>query len=308
MVQAGIIYHCEGAGHAMRMLAIAERLKDKDIDVKMTGGGPGEKFLEMRGLSDYTPTVTDMRGKFTDSTFKALFYMLSEPIDRLKDLRYWIREEDPEVVVTDDVLGLIAAFLEGKKFYTVTHVSKDVPESTLEGWLTWAVNKLTARKNEEMFYCTIWDGMKPDGAKQAGPLAPKGNEKEEIDFDILFVPTKAYEMQEDILEDLEEYDVKVVGSENWETQPSLQPYISEADAIICAGYSTMMEASVAGTPCIMLPQTSEQEGVANILENYDGFARYSGEIERDLSDLNDPEPKDNGAEEIASVLARDLRN
>lgn len=308
MVQAGIIYHCEGAGHAMRMLAIAERLKDKDIDVIMTGGGPGEKFLEMRGLSDYTPTVTDMRGKFTDNTFKALFYMLSEPIDRLKDLRCWIREEDPEVIVTDDVLGLIAAFLEGKKFYTVTHVSKDVPESTLEGWLTWAVNKLTARKNEEMFYCTVWDGMKPDGAKQVGPLAPKGNEKQEIDFDILFVPTKAYEMQEDILEDLEDYDVKVVGSENWKTQPSLQPYISEADAIICAGYSTMMEASVAGTPCIMLPQTSEQKGVADILENYDGFARYSGEIEKDLSDLNHPEPKENGAQEIASVLARDLRN
>ncbi len=305
MAEVGIIYHCEGAGHAMRMLAIAERLDDKGVDIEMTGGGPGERFLEMRDLSDYTPTVTNMRGRFEKNKFKALFYIFSDPLDRLRDLRHWIREENPDVLVTDDVLGLIAAFLEDKKFYTVTHVSRDVPESTLEGWMTWAVNKLVSRKNEEMFYCTIWDGLKPEGAKQVGPLAPKGSERQDLDFDILFVPTKASEMEEEITEELEGYDVKMVGSEDWETQRSLQPFISEADVVICAGYSTMMEAAVAGTSCIMIPQTSEQNGIADILSDYEGFKTYSGDLEKDISSVGEPQQRPNGAETIASFLAEE---
>lgn len=304
--QVGIIYNCEGSGHAMRMLAVAQRLEDRDIGYEMTGGGPGEKFLEMRGLSEHSPHVTDMRTRLEQNILKAGLYIFSDPIKRIQDLRNWIRTNEHEVIITDDPSGLIAAYLEGKKFYTVSHVSSQVPKDRVESWATWFINKLVIPRNEEFFYPAIWEDLTPEKATRVGPLAPRGEEKD-LDFDILVVPTQAAEMDEGFIEALkQDYSVEVVGSSDWELQPSLQPYIEEADTVVCAGYSTMMEASVAGTPVVMMPQTSEQRGVAELLEDYIGFRMYSGDILRDVEKIEVPEPRENGAEQIAESISDDL--
>ncbi|AOV94705.1 hypothetical protein AQV86_02150 [Nanohaloarchaea archaeon SG9] len=303
----GIIYNCEGSGHAMRMLAIAQRLEEKNIQFKMTGGGPGEKFLEMRGLSSYKPRVTDMRTRIEQNILKAGLYTFTDPIKRIKDLRKWIRKEEHDAVITDDPSGLIAAYLEGKKFYTVSHVTHQVPEDRFESWATWIINRLVIPRNEEFFYPVIWEGLSPEEATCVGPLAPKGEEMD-LEFDILVVPTEAAEMEERFIKELkQDYEVKVVGSDEWELQPSLQPFISEADVVICAGYSTMMEASVAGTSVVMMPQTSEQKGVAKLLKDHDGFKMYSGDIMEDVEEVERPEPRENGADQIAEMVSQDLR-
>jgi len=305
--KVGIIYNCEGSGHAMRMLAVAQRLEEKDIEFEMTGGGPGEKFLEMRGLSQYKPRVTDMRSRIEQNILKAGLYTFTEPVKRIKDLRKWIRKEEHDAIITDDPSGLIAAYLEEKKFYTVSHVTYQVPEDRFESWATWIINRLVMPRNEEFFYPAIWEGLTPEQATRVGPLAPKGEEMD-LDFDILVVPTEAADMEEGFIEELkEDYSVEVVGSDDWELQPSLQPFISEADVVVCAGYSTMMEASVAGTSVVMMPQTSEQRGVANLLEDYDGFRMYSGDILEDVEEVERPEPRENGADQIAEMVSEGLK-
>ncbi len=62
------------------------------------------------------------------------------------------------------------------------------------------------------------------------------------------------------------YDVVNVAEDDWEAVPSLLPYIRGADCVVCSGYSTIMDAAVAGTPCVIHPATDEQAAVADWIQ------------------------------------------
>lgn len=102
-----------------------------------------------------------------------------------------------------------------------------------------------------------------------------------------------------------------MGGDDWEPVPSLQPYVAAAEVVLCAGYSTIMEAAVAGRPCVVYPVTDEQRGVARVLERtaVPGFrVESSDERVRDAiaNPPPAPEPLDNGAPAVARAVLADL--
>lgn len=306
--KAAVIHHCEGSGHAMKMLAVAQKLEDKEIEVEITGGGAGEKFLELNDRETYSPSTIHYTNKYYEQgLLSALKHLATSVGSRVRELKSWLREEDPDVVITDDPLIPLICMYEGLDYYIVSHWSWKMPENRLEKAVTWAVNKISTLKVSRFFYPAVWEGFEPRGADRIGPVAPEEGE-EELDFDILVVPTKMKDRTDEFVNELEEYDLEVVGSDSWEIKPSLQPYIEEADVVICGGYSTVMEASVAGTSCVIVPYTSEQKGIANILDRYRGYRKYTGDIREDISQVEDLEPKKNGAERAAELVSRDLEN
>lgn len=306
--KAAVMHHCEGSGHAMKMLAIAQKLEEEGVEVEITGGGKGEKFLELNGREPFSPATIHYTSKYyEEGLISALRHLSTALTSRVGDLRGWLRRENPDVVVTDDPLVPFICMYEGLDYYIVSHWSWKMPEDNLEKAVTWVVNRLSTLRSSGFFYPAVWEGLEPKGADSVGPIAPEGEEKD-LDFDILVVPTKMKDRTDEFVEQLEDYDLEVVGSEDWEIQPSLQPYLEEADVVICGGYSTIMEASVAGTPCVIVPYTSEQYGISDILEEYRGYRKYSGDIVEDISQVEDLEPKRNGAEEIARAVAEDLED
>jgi UDP:flavonoid glycosyltransferase YjiC (YdhE family) len=305
----GVIhYGGDGAGHAMRMLAVAQKAEEKGFDVEITGGGPGRKFLRMNGRSEFSPRNIHFVKDLHEENFAvAMKNMPLSAYGRIKDLRSWIRDSEIDVLVVDDSLAAIAAILERKKFYFLSHWTWQLPGTVTEKASTFIFHRTVLGFCEDFFCPAMWK-EKPPGATRVGPLAPEGETREIEDFDVLVVPSAVQDVTGEIVEELEEngYSVRKVGSENWEPKPSLQPYIKKADLIVCSGYSTVMEASVAGTPCVILPTTSEQRGVMDRLEEYEGFRRFSGDIIEDLEKISKPEKYENGAEEIAEKLFEDL--
>ena len=101
-------------------------------------------------------------------------------------------------------------------------------------------------------------------------------------------------------------EVTLVGGEDWEPVVSMLPTLRAADLVLCPGYSTVMEAAVAGTPCLIYPFTSEQRGVARLASRATGFRTVTSpaEVARAARDPPDAPVHENGAETVAaSVLS-----
>jgi UDP:flavonoid glycosyltransferase YjiC (YdhE family) len=309
MSSVGVIYNCEGSGHAMRMLSIAQRLEGREVDCKLAGGGPSQEFLEANNVSSYTPETTDMRslvdGRLTQNSISTL----KDPLDRVKHLMSWIEENDFDCIISDDPCGLLAARAKKIDFYVVSHVSKDIPVSRIESIATFLLNAAFIKEAEEFFYPSLWQCPDSDRLTKVGPLAPEYKGEAEGEFEILVVPSAISDNTETICKTLQEdgYTVKKVGGEDWSPKPSLRPYIRKASTVVCSGYSTVMEASVERTPCILNPVTSEQKGVSKKLEGIRGFREHSGSLSREISELQTPREYRNGAIDIADAVIRDLR-
>jgi hypothetical protein len=302
---AGVVhYGGDGAGHAMRMLAVAEKLEEKDFRVKITGGGPGQKFLRINGRSNFSPTNIHFEKNLHERNI--VYAMLKLPLPafkRVKDIMEWIEGEDIDFLVLDDPIAAIAAFLKRKDFYFLSHWTWRLPESWIDKVGTFFFHRSISAACEGFFCPAIW-GDSPPGAEKVGPIAPD-DEGDVEEFDVLVVPSGMKNNIGGIAGELMDagYDVKEVGSEEWNPKPSLQPFIEEADYVVCSGYSTIMEAAVAGTPCIINPCTSEQRGVAERLKKYSGFRNYSGDIEYDLEEVEGMGGFSNGAEEVADIVS-----
>ncbi|MFB6121765.1 MAG: hypothetical protein ABEJ68_11700, partial [Halobacteriaceae archaeon] len=100
-----------------------------------------------------------------------------------------------------------------------------------------------------------------------------------------------------------------VGDPDWEAVPALLPVLERADAVVCAGYSTVMEAAVAGTPCVVVPETNEQRGVARRLRSVEGFV-VADDAAGAVAALDDPPAAPahtNGVAAIAERVLDDVR-
>jgi hypothetical protein len=303
--RCGILHYAgDGAGHAMRMLAVAQKLEKKGFEVRITGGGPGRKFLRLNGRSDFSPVNIHFEKNMHEmNAFYAFLNLPGPAFRRLKDIISWIDRQERNFLIVDDPIAALAAFLKEMKFYFLSHWTWKLPESWIDRTGTFFFHRAISASCEDFFCPAIWDES-PPGAEVVGPLAPQG-EEEVDDFDFLVVPSGMKDDNSRIAKELKrkDYEVREVGSENWSPKPSLQPFIREADYVVCSGYSTVMEAAVAGTPCIINPCTSEQRGIVDRLGGYSGFRSYSGDIEQDLENVGQMESYKNGAEEIAEIVA-----
>jgi hypothetical protein len=306
--KVAVAHYCEGAGHATRMLAVVEELEAAGYDTVIAGGGPGTKFVEANGYTEYEPLPVDFIGDLQGgSVLDVLANSAPAVYERVREYREWFDDEAPDLLVTDDISAAIAAALHGQRYVYVTHDPSAFYTTAIERAGAWVRNRIALETAEQFLLPKVWSGHPTiPGADEVPPMAPAGDRVED-DVDVLFVPSE-FSVDADRLADALEArgrSVTLVGGDGWETKASLQPYVAGADLVVCSGYSTVMESAVAGTPCIVLPSTSEQRGVVDALSDTTGFyAADSVEgIEALLDGIEAPEPRENGAKRVAEVAA-----
>jgi hypothetical protein len=144
-----------------------------------------------------------------------------------------------------------------------------------------------------------------DGDEDAGP----GPESAP---DVVVVPSQYSDLGR-VAANLERqgYDVVDVGGDDWEPVASLLPYLRAADVVVCSGYSTVMDAAVAGTPCVVHPATDEQEAVADRIQTAEVSGFAVAETPMDVLDAvaspPDPPSFENGATDVAESVLGDLQ-
>jgi hypothetical protein len=167
----------------------------------------------------------------------------------------------------------------------------------------------------EFFYPVVWpeSTADPNRATRIPPVALEGEAAVQSGPDVVVVPSH-YSSLFRIATHLRRqgYEVLDVSDDDWDAVPSLLPYIREADCVVCSGYSTIMDAAAAGTPCVVHPATDEQRAVADWLERFDvtGFTVAPDPI--DVLDAVAAPPDApafrNGATVIARRVLTDLRD
>ncbi len=267
-----VAHYPEGAGHATRMLAVAQALEGPETDVVLAGGGPGSQFIEHNGYEVYRPATVDYIGDYQGgSIFDVLTRSVPNSARRVFDFVRWLRREDPAALVTDDMFAAMAAHCTDTPLYVLTHNAASYYDAAVEEVFTWILNRYQVSISHAFLYPSVWppDHGDPAGVVHIPPIAlePNGEEPPD-DVDVLLVPSTYTTNFKELARALEaeDNDVTLVGDDDWESVPSLLPWIQAANVVVCSGYSTVMEAAVAGTPCIIHPFTDEQHGVSRVIE------------------------------------------
>lgn len=321
-LHVAVAHYPEGAGHATRMMAVARSLEERGATVSMAGGGYGSRFYEPNGYDVRELSTVNYVRDFQDSggpirgLFRVLTNSLPESVRRLRELVAWLREEEPDVTVTDDMFAAMAAVRVGIPLYVLTHNSAGLYDDPLVRTATWGLTIGQRKVAKCFFYPTVWppNGSDPPSVSRVPPIALRNGDAEAAygpsDPGIVIVPS-TYSGGFDALADrlrADGYDVTYVGREDWEPVPAMLPILRRADVVVCAGYSTIMETAVAGTPCIVWPETNEQVGVAEHVDEVDGFTVVDGADEV-MAALEDPPPQPehpNGDDVVAERILGDL--
>lgn len=301
-MKIAIAHYCEGGGHGPRMLAVGKALEDRGHEICIAGGGPGAKFVEINGYEEFKPEKVDFIEDYEKGLHMTFMNSTPKSVKRVRDYISWLKREEPDVVVTDDMFAGLACVLMRKKFYFIGHDTSDIYSDYTASLGTWGWNKFFDKFAEDFFQPAVWEDPKYSGV---GPMALEIEKDVRQDIEALLIPSAYSESIEEIEEKLKDTgrDVTVVGGKDWELQESLQPFIDEADLVVCSGYSAVMEASVAGTPCIILPETAEQKGVTELIDRK-GFRKASNpeEVIELADEIEEPEKQENGAEQIAEKI------
>lgn len=312
-----VAHYPEGAGHATRMLAVTQSLESHGVDVTLAGGGPGSKFIDLNGYDEYEPTVVDYIGDYQQgSILSVLVRSVPHSAKRIVDFIRWLRRVDPDALVTDDMFAAMAAPFTNTPFYIVTHNAASYYDAAVEQTFTWLLNQYQLAASGAFLYPAVWpkDDGDPPGVLHTPPIAlePNGTADPPPDGGVLVVPSM-YSTNFSTLADTlrtEGHSVTFVGGPDWEPVSALLPHIQAADAVVCSGYSTVMEAAVAGTPCIIYPFTDEQHGVSRVIER-NGVPGFQVEhsiphVARALRHPPESVQQENGADRIASFVVDQL--
>ena len=312
--EIAVAHYPEGAGHATRMLAVGKALERGGASVRMAGGGAGAPFVERNGYEEYEPTPVDYIDSYQGGSLRQVVTdSVPKTAARVADYVAWLRETGPDALVTDDMFAAMAALRTEIPLYVLKHDMPGLYENRIEraGALFHTVFQHAAAR--AFFYPAVWpqDASDPEGITHVPPVALDGEATERGDYDAVVVPSHYSELGRiaDVLEG-QGMDVLDVGSEEWEPVPSLLPYIRAADVVVCSGYSTVMDAAVAGTPCVIHPATDEQDAVAARITaaGVDGFTVAEEPLDVIEAATSPPEPPsfENGAAAVADAVLDDL--
>ncbi|WP_227353763.1 glycosyltransferase [Haladaptatus salinisoli] len=312
-----IAHYPEGAGHATRMLAVAQALEGPEIDIVIAGGGPGSQFIEYNGYEVYRPATVDYIGDYQGgSLFDVVTRSVPNSAKRVFDLARWLRRKDPDALVTDDMFAAMAAQCTGTPLYVLTHNAATYYDAAVEQGFTWLLNRYQLSVARAFLFPAVWppDRGDPPGVVHIPPVALEPNgETAPDDVGVLVVPSTYSTNFAELARALrnEGHAVTLVGGDDWECASSLLPWIRAADAVVCSGYSTVMEAAVAGTPCIVYPFTDEQHGVSRVIERR-GLRGFQVEhsiphVARAVRHPPNPPSYENGAKRAAEVVMDTLQ-
>lgn len=310
-----VAHYPEGAGHATRMMAIGTELEKKDAEVLMAGGGSGTEFVTLNGYDEYEPTPVDYIDTYQDGSMSGVITKsVPASIERVADYVDWLGRIDPDALVTDDMFAAMAAPKAGVPLYVVKHDMPGLYQDSLEQAGAFFHTKFQLTTAREFFYPVVCppSGIDPDGATRVSPIALDGDARTIDAADIVCVPSHYSEFDRIAVQlERQGHDVLNVGDEEWEAVPSLLPYIRGADVVVCSGYSTIMDAAVAGTPCVIHPETTEQQAVGEWIDRADvaGFAVAEDAIDvlGAVRSLSESPSYRNGTDEIATTVIDDLQ-
>lgn len=313
----GIVYWCFGAGHSSRIIPLAKEFESRGLDVAVVGGGAGKRFVEMNGFEQ--PGLAEISVD-TDSYLRMakdmVFDALPSTIKRIRDINSWTMREKPDKLVTDDPLAVFVAAFRGIEVYRVEHLEPSILGpfwgASLKAW-----NCLFSSIGGEKVVVTCLWPDEDTGSKlveRVGPLAQEGDGDEEAvePYNVLMSPgTFGGDFQE-IREKLEDkgLSVRTVGDDSWETKKTMAPYTEAADCMICAGFSSIADAVVPGTPTVIYPFIPGQVAIAGKVdeENIKGIKTgYSVDevVEKAVKFVEEkdtmPEFK-NGASKFADIV------
>ena len=231
------------------------------------------------------------------------------------EYKAWLAATEPDALVTDDMFAAMAADRCDIPLYVLKHDMPGLYDDVTEraGARFHTLFQLSAAR--EFFYPVVWpeSTVDPGRATRVSPVALDGERTVGDGPDVVVVPSH-YSSLSRLATHLRRqgYDVLDVADEEWDAVPSLLPYIRAADCVVCSGYSTIMDAAVAGTPCVVHPATDEQRAVADWLERFDvtGFAVAPEPLDvlDAVADPPDAPSFTNGATVIARRVMTDLRN
>lgn len=254
------------------MLAVARAFEDAGAEVVLAGGGPGAKYLELNGYEQFRPTSVDFIGDYQGgSILDVLTRSGPHSGRRVADFRAWLEREQPDALVTDDMFAAMAAPLADVPLFILTHNAASYYDAAIQQVFTWLVNRYQLAAAQEFLFPAVWgpDPSDPPGVTYVPPIALECPEaRDPDDVGVLVVPS-TYSKDFEILADrlrAEGHEVTLVGDGDWIDVPALLPWMRAADVVVCSGYSTVMEAAVAATPCIIYPFTDEQHGVSRVIE------------------------------------------
>ncbi len=315
-----VVHYPEGAGHATRMMGVARELDRRGATVALAGGGDGRRLYEPNDFDVYEPPRVNYVDDYQDAgsgahgVARVLAGSVPASVRRVRAIRDWIREEDPDAVVTDDMFGAAAAATTDHPLYALSHDAGALYDDPVVGGVTRAVNAGVGRAAERFFCPAVWPPRGEDipSAARVPPVAlepPEDGPTGPSDPGVVVVPS-AYSVGFDDLADRlrGEHRVTLVGDDDWTVLPSLLPTLRRAETVVCSGYSTVMEAAVAGTHCVVCPVTNEQRGVARRLLELEGFtvARDPDEVERAVA-ADRPAPTfTNGVHAVAARVLDDV--
>lgn len=271
--KVAIVYWCDGAGHAARAIPVAREFEARGVEVAVAGGGQGKKFVELNGFDHPDLTTVAVKGSTPISFLKhTLFDLVPNSVRRMRELHRWLKAEDPDVLVTDDVFAGLSAAAQGIDFYRIDHLTTDL-FGPVWGTPLKLYNEVSLQFGEGIIVTSLWpDEPAPEGITRVGPLAQEGDADGEVDeYDVLLNPGTHGENFAEIRERLESkgYDVRTVGDDDWETKPTMTPYTAAADVVICTGFSSIADTVVAGTPCVIYPFLPFQQAIADRAERAD---------------------------------------
>ncbi|EGQ43415.1 MAG: hypothetical protein J07AB43_14060 [Candidatus Nanosalina sp. J07AB43] len=269
-----LIHWCTGTGHAARMIPVAKELESRNVQVSVAGGGFGSKFLEMNGFQEPGFEEVPDVAKYSKIELlpKLVTQFIPSALKRTVQSYDWIKQEDPDEIVTDDIFAMIACVASRRSFYRIDHLTPDILP------FKWSIpqklyNKVSMVFGENIIVTSVWPEKSKDNYIEfVGPLGQEGESGEVEDYDMLVVPGSWGGNQfDEISRRLREkgYDIKVVGGENWETKASMTPHMAAADCVICTGYSSIADAAVAGTTCVVYPFIPFQKAIANEIDDRD---------------------------------------
>ncbi len=316
-----VVHYPEGAGHATRMMGVARELDRRGATVALAGGGDGRRLYEPNGYTAYEPPRVNYveeyqhAGNGARGVVRVLAGSVPHSVRRVRAIRDWLHDQDPDAVVTDDMFGAAAAATTGAPLYALSHDAGSMYDDPVVGGVTRAVNAGVGRAAERFFCPAVWPPRGEDipGASRVPPVAlepPEGADPGPAEPGVVVVPS-AYSVGFDRLaERLREagHRVTLVGDDDWTVVPSLVPTLRRAETVVCSGYSTVMEAAVAGTHCVVCPATNEQRGVARRLLDLDGFtvARDPAEVETAVGDDRPAPAFTNGVHAVAARVLDDV--
>ena len=310
-----IVHYCEGAGHATRMVAIARALDAAGADVHIAGGGAGSQYVTLNGYDSYEPTVVDYITDYQEGTISDVVTgSVLNSARRITDIVSWLRGIGPDALVTDDMFAAMAAVRIGVPQYILKHDTPSIYDDRLERLGAHFHCSFQSAAARTFFYPSVWTSDSSDTTDftHVPPVALEGPDVDvPDDIDVVVVPSH-YSNLGPIAEQLADHGKTVlnVGSESWESVPALLPYLRAANVVVCSGYSTVMEAAVAGTTCVVFPATDEQVGVARHLEDLSGFEVVT-DVDAAVAAAEAPSAApeyENGDTVIASEILDDLES